>query len=94
MPLYEFQCSACGEAFEELVGSHVGLSEAEVVCPACGSSELERLTASTYSPIHRRLTAGERRKLEAGRSRDYARRKERFKRSRAAARRARARRPE
>lgn len=89
MPLYEFHCSSCDERFEELVGSHVGLAEEDVVCPACGGTEVERLTASSYAPIHRRLTAGEQRRLEGSRSRDYARRKEEFKRKRAAARKAR-----
>jgi putative FmdB family regulatory protein len=34
MPIYEFQCSACGEDFEKLVlpGRSDGVS-----CPACGS---------------------------------------------------------
>lgn len=89
MPLYEFHCSSCDARFEELVGSHVGLAEEDVVCPTCGGSDIERLTSLAYAPIHRRLTSGQQRRLEASRSRDYTRRKEEFKRKRAAARKAR-----
>lgn len=31
MPLYDFECRECGEAFEE----RVGMSEVEVPCPKC-----------------------------------------------------------
>jgi len=38
MPLYEFECRACGHRFEALVRN------ADVpACPACKSHELERL---------------------------------------------------
>ncbi len=38
MPIYEFNCQKCQEAFEELV-----LSRSEkVVCPKCGSTKIER----------------------------------------------------
>ena len=36
MPIYEYECEACGERFEELVA----VTTAEVPCPECGS-ELE-----------------------------------------------------
>ena len=86
MPIYEFKCSECGCQFEELTGSHVGLSPEDVRCPECDSAKVERLSTSTYSPIHRRMTAGERRKLEESRSVDRAGRKAEFKRKRQAAR--------
>lgn len=86
MPIYEFRCPECGSEFEELTGTHVGLSAEDVSCPECGSKEVVRLSTSTYSPIHRRLTAGERRKLETSRSVDRAARKAEFKRKRQAAR--------
>ena len=44
MPIYEFECEACGEVCEELVA--VG---AAVACPACGSERTRRLM-STVSP--------------------------------------------
>jgi putative FmdB family regulatory protein len=37
VPIYEFECSKCGAAFEELVRA----GEA-APCPACGSEEVER----------------------------------------------------
>ena len=36
VPIYEFACESCGHRFEELVGSHVGLDAADVVCSVCG----------------------------------------------------------
>jgi putative FmdB family regulatory protein len=38
MPLFDFRCRACGEAFEALV--RPGATPA---CPACASTDLERL---------------------------------------------------
>ena len=38
MPIYEFVCSGCEREFEKLV---MGAS-ARVVCPHCGSGEVER----------------------------------------------------
>lgn len=86
MPIYEFSCKACGAEFEELTGPHVGLSVDQVRCPDCGATETERLSTSSYSPIHRRLTSNERKKLESSRSVDRAARKAEFKRKRQAAR--------
>ena len=88
MPIYEFECRSCGHRFEELVGSHVGVETGDVLCPECGSAEPERLLSDSYTPIHRRLTPNQRRRLEdkRGTNRDGA--KERFRRQRAAERRA------
>ena len=91
MPIYEFSCKECGTEFEELIGPHVGLTAEQVSCPECGASGAERLPTSSYSPIHRRLTANERKKLESSRSVDRAARKAEFKRKRQAARDARSR---
>ncbi|NLJ69410.1 MAG: zinc ribbon domain-containing protein [Firmicutes bacterium] len=41
MPLREFRCRQCGEKFEELVQKYT-----EVVCPNCGSGEVDRLISS------------------------------------------------
>ena len=39
MPIYEFACSKCGRAFEELVS----LSKIdEVACPKCGSGQVKK----------------------------------------------------
>ena len=38
MPLYDYRCKACGEAFEALVRP-----PAAPACPACASADLERL---------------------------------------------------
>ncbi len=40
MPMYEYQCNNCGEAFEQIVR----FSEADLlpVCPACGARETRK----------------------------------------------------
>ena len=44
MPLYEFDCSECGTAFEKLVRKADATSE--VVCPVCGSRKVnEKVSA-------------------------------------------------
>ncbi len=92
MPIYEFACESCGHHFEELTGSHVGKAESEVRCPECGGANLERLVSSSYAPIHRQMTAGQKRRLESKRGTDRGGAKERFRKQRAAERRAAARR--
>ena len=42
MPLYDFECTACGERFEELAGAGD-----RPPCPACGAAATRRV----YSPI-------------------------------------------
>jgi putative FmdB family regulatory protein len=40
MPIYEYACSRCGKAFEELV---LRSSDADLVkCPGCGAREVSR----------------------------------------------------
>ncbi len=42
MPIYEFECEACGEVFEELVfGSPEGIK-----CPKCKSEKVKRLMSA------------------------------------------------
>jgi putative FmdB family regulatory protein len=41
MPLYEYDCSACGHRFEALVRASSPPS-----CPACGSEALERILSA------------------------------------------------
>jgi putative FmdB family regulatory protein len=45
MPIYEFECEACGARFEELIA--VG---AAVACGECGSERTRRLYSSVASP--------------------------------------------
>ncbi len=88
MPIYEFACQSCGHRFEELVGSHVGVEAAEVACPECGSTEIERLLSSSYAPLQRQMTPNQRRRADDKRGTDRGGAKERFKRQRAAEKRA------
>ncbi|NOX58196.1 MAG: zinc ribbon domain-containing protein [Planctomycetes bacterium] len=53
MPIYEYQCSACGNAFEELVRNRTAAAPA---CPQCGEQKTDRLI-STFAPGS--STAGE-----------------------------------
>ena len=83
MPVYEFACGDCGERFEELVGSHVGRTEDEVLCPKCGGAKLKRLVAGSYAPLHRRLTPNQKRRLEQRRGTDRGGALQRFNQQRA-----------
>jgi putative FmdB family regulatory protein len=40
MPIYEFVCTECSKSFEDLVFSLSRIDE--VVCPACGSSQVKK----------------------------------------------------
>lgn len=40
LPIYEFECGACGHRFEELC--RVGEDGSSLKCPACGAKELRR----------------------------------------------------
>lgn len=44
MPIYEFECEACGAVFEELVAAG-----SAAPCPECGAEQTRRLM-STVSP--------------------------------------------
>jgi putative FmdB family regulatory protein len=87
VPIYEFACESCGHRFEELVGSHVGLETADVSCPECGSSKVERHLSTSYAPL-KQMTPNQRRRLEDKRGTNRGGAKERFKRQRAAEKRA------
>jgi putative FmdB family regulatory protein len=89
VPIYEFVCESCGHRFEELVGATGGIRAAELACPKCGSAEVERQVSSSYAPLHRQLTPGQKRRLEDKRGTDRGGAKERFARQRAAERSAR-----
>jgi putative FmdB family regulatory protein len=40
MPIFEFICESCGEAFEELVRSSSDTSK--VICPQCSSNQVKK----------------------------------------------------
>lgn len=82
VPIYEFDCADCGHGFEELVGSHVGLDAEDVRCPECGAEDVVRRVSSTYAPIHRRMTDGQKRRADAERPRVLERNKAEFARKR------------
>lgn len=43
MPVYEYRCAKCGERFEKFVRS--ASAQAEVVCPRCGSTEVQKMVS-------------------------------------------------
>jgi putative FmdB family regulatory protein len=88
VPIYEFSCESCDHRFEELVGSHVGLEAADVVCPECGSAKVERQLSTSYAPLQNQMTPNQRRRLEDKRGTNRGGAKDRFKQQRAAERRA------
>jgi len=45
MPIYEFECEACGAQFEELVGAG-----GTCACPTCGSATTRRLFSTVAPP--------------------------------------------
>ena len=44
MPIYEFECTACGRQFEELVSLSADLSKIE--CPGCGKQRARKLLSA------------------------------------------------
>ena len=61
IPLYDFSCKACGNAFEALVRG-----SSAPVCPACGGTDLERQVS--VPTVHSDGT--HRRALKAAKKRD------------------------
>lgn len=49
MPLYEFVCQQCRHLCEFLVRS--SQAKIELVCPACGSAELQRVLSKVHSVV-------------------------------------------
>ncbi|KXW57757.1 zinc ribbon domain protein [Ferrovum myxofaciens] len=49
MPLYDYQCCECHNLFEKLV-----FSSTQVMCPACGSTRINKLVSK---PAPKSLTA-------------------------------------
>ena len=46
MPIYEYQCSMCGERFETFRGINDDDGEAE--CPICGEKKPRRIVSRTF----------------------------------------------
>jgi putative FmdB family regulatory protein len=74
MPIYEFECGACGERFEELVAAGTGTAR----CPACRADGAER-RLSGFAPT-RQPTAAQKRRIEDRRGIDRGGARERFQR--------------
>ncbi len=48
MPIYEYQCTQCGQKFE--VRQTIGEGGSKLSCPKCHASKPERLFSSFFSP--------------------------------------------
>lgn len=68
MPIYEFECEACGARFEELVAAG-----AAVACGECGSERTRRLYSSVAPPGRQPRGAGVRSDESRRREREAAR---------------------
>jgi putative FmdB family regulatory protein len=73
MPLYDFECDACGERFEELTAA-----DARPACPACGSADTRRLLSQISPPQRIGLRGVAARKSDATRKSREERRQEGF----------------
>ena len=60
MPIYEFECEACGRRFEALVAA--GTASAD--CRHCGSEDTRRVLSAPAAPMHLVKSPGEVRKQE------------------------------
>jgi putative FmdB family regulatory protein len=67
MPIYEYDCRACGHRFEQLV-----LAGTIPTCPACEGRELERVVSmfAVSSEGSRQIALSDARKRAAGVKRD------------------------
>ena len=46
MPIYEYECSACGHRFEKLIRPSSTTPAAALACVSCGGAELRQLLSS------------------------------------------------
>ena len=60
MPIYEFECEACGRRFEALVAAGTDACE----CRDCGSTDTHRVLSAPAAPMHLVKTPRENRKQE------------------------------
>jgi putative FmdB family regulatory protein len=47
MPIFEFTCNKCGKSFEKILFKP--LENASIVCPECGSSDIQKLISAPGS---------------------------------------------
>jgi putative FmdB family regulatory protein len=73
MPLYEFECEACGERFEELTGL-----DGSAACPRCGSDQTQRRLAGGFRTMKFGLRGKAARESNARRAEREATRSERI----------------
>lgn len=75
MPIYEFDCAACGERFEDIVPAGTEATG----CPACGAEGAKRVWVSPPAPVPRLvMTPRQDRAMQIKRGVDRASAKERF----------------
>ncbi|HZU40069.1 MAG TPA: zinc ribbon domain-containing protein [Solirubrobacteraceae bacterium] len=77
MPLYDFRCRACGEAFEARTSI-----DGAATCPACGAPDAERLLSPFAGPFTVGRRGGEARRSDADRRAREEQRQEGFARQR------------
>ncbi len=82
MPMYEFDCAACGERFEDLVA--VGTESAK--CRRCGSTDTHRVLSAPGAPWKLVKTVGAAKRQEARNAKLHSATKARFKEARQKAR--------
>ncbi len=56
MPIYEYQCKDCSKVFSKL--QKISADPKAVVCPGCGSSNVERLVSSFASGGNQSSSSG------------------------------------
>ncbi len=49
MPIYEYRCNNCGRIQEFLI---IGDNDTEIVCPNCGSKDMERVLSATFFSLN------------------------------------------
>jgi putative FmdB family regulatory protein len=77
MPIYEFECAACGSRFEELVA----LDAAAPPCPKCGAPEPRRMLSQVFPSAKVGLRGEAARRSNATRRDREERRREGWQRS-------------
>jgi putative FmdB family regulatory protein len=75
MPMYDFDCDACGERFEALVSTDTHTTE----CPLCGSGETRRIISTFGTPWRFVKTPGAARQQEVRNAKLHSDTKARFK---------------
>lgn len=74
VPIYEFECGACGERFEELAAAGTETT----ACPSCGAKGAER-RMSSFGVVTRQMTTAQKRRLEDKRGINRGGARRRFK---------------